>query len=418
MLAVLALVLGVGLWPAAAASGLDDDDGRTSSDADDSRDDDESDDDSDDRVSDDDSDDDADDDRAEDADDDEDGDDGHQRRRRHRNRNGGGDGDGDPIQGPVSGGNPAGGGGPAVSNATVTITDDAFTPATINLAVGGAVTWSNVSREHTVTAKNDSFDSGVIDAGQKFSHTFGSAGTFDYLCLIHTDMTGTVVVGGGGGTSAPAGRSVSGSSSGTSTPGSSASTGAASASGSAESSGLPALGTASIPSPLTAAAPAPTTADVEVVDYEFAPTNVTVAPGGTVRWTLTGKAPHTVTADGFDSGSLTSGDTYEQTFNDVGTVDYRCEFHPEMTGTVTVAESAVGAGGDGDQGVGAPADDGGGGVSNGDDAQATAATTPGGLADTGFGGVPALLGALAIILAGWAALVTGQRRKPGSRRPV
>jgi hypothetical protein len=51
----------------------------------------------------------------------------------------------------------------------------------------------------------------VIEEGGTFSHRFAAAGVFDYLCELHDDMTGTVVVrdpasgGGGGGTGGGAG---------------------------------------------------------------------------------------------------------------------------------------------------------------------------------------------------------------------
>jgi predicted secreted protein with PEFG-CTERM motif len=38
------------------------------------------------------------------------------------------------------------------------------------------------------------FDSSLVMAGASFSHTFDSAGTFDYFCMVHPWMTGTVIV--------------------------------------------------------------------------------------------------------------------------------------------------------------------------------------------------------------------------------
>jgi plastocyanin len=404
-LAALVLVFGFGLLPA-AASGSDDDNsgsgsvssGSDDDDDDDDRDDEDFDDDDDDRND----EDFDDDDRDDDDDDDEDG--HHQRRHRRRHR--GGD-----ETGTTAGGS-TGGSAPAPSDTgVVRVLDDAFSPGIINVTVGGSVTWNNVSREHTVTAADDSFDSGVIDAGQDFSHTFDAAGTFDYLCMIHTDMTGRVVVGGGG-DGATGGSSAGASSSGASAAGRArSSTGAPSSGG---SSGLPALGDASVKAPVTAAA-ATTTAEVDVSEFAFEPADVTITPGSTVRWTLVGDAPHTVTSEGFDSGMLQPGDSYEQTFNDVGTTDYICEFHPDMQGTVTVADAAA-----------PPADTGSGSDAAGDGGEDPAGdtgaaddtgveTTSSGLANTGAGGLPALLGALAIILAGWAALVTGKRRASRAR---
>ena len=424
LIALAALLLVLGMSPVAAgASGGDEDNSGSGSvssgsdDDDDDSDDDSDDDDSDDDDSDDDSDSDSDDDDSDEVDDDDSDDDGghHQRRRRHRNR--GGDDD-SPSTGAGGTGTQPPPTGPAPNSATVQIADRSFDPSTIRVAVGGTVTWDNVSREHTVTADDSSFDSGVIDQGQSFSKKFSSPGSIDYRCLIHPEMTGQVVVGDGPATTSSSGASSSSSQRSAGSP-STPSVAAAGAT-SAGSSGQPALG--AVRPPLTAAAA--TTADVDVRDFEFSPPDVTIAPGGTVRWTLSGTAPHTVTSDSFDSGMLKAGDTYEQTFNDVGTIEYRCEFHSEMLGTITVAESAA-----------PPADAGGGGGAadpgGGDDAGAAAADdaspvadvsandgATGLLAQTGFGGVPALLIALGVILLGWAAVVTGRRRGRRIRRPV
>jgi len=47
---------------------------------------------------------------------------------------------------------------------------------------------------HTVTADDNSFDSGNIGAGGSYSRTFSVAGTFNYHCTIHAGMNGKVVV--------------------------------------------------------------------------------------------------------------------------------------------------------------------------------------------------------------------------------
>ncbi len=81
------------------------------------------------------------------------------------------------------------------ANASVSITDFQFTPASVTVSVGDTVSWSNDSpTPHTVTSNSGAFDSGIKNAGQGFSFTFTSAGTFAYSCTIHPQMTGTVVV--------------------------------------------------------------------------------------------------------------------------------------------------------------------------------------------------------------------------------
>jgi hypothetical protein len=85
---------------------------------------------------------------------------------------------------------PAGGGGDAVS-----IEGFAFDPETLSVAPGTEVTWTNADPEaHTVTARDDSFDSGPIDPGKGFAVTLDASGTVTYFCAIHPTMEGTVKV--------------------------------------------------------------------------------------------------------------------------------------------------------------------------------------------------------------------------------
>jgi hypothetical protein len=68
--------------------------------------------------------------------------------------------------------------------------------------VGDTVTWSNQSGIHTVTQCTDStftscgsgFDSGTLNQGEAFSHSFPVAGTSYYRCEFHpTEMRGRIV---------------------------------------------------------------------------------------------------------------------------------------------------------------------------------------------------------------------------------
>ena len=83
----------------------------------------------------------------------------------------------------------------------------AFSPATVTIAAGGSVTFRNDDdRAHTVTAKDGAFNSGTIAEGGSWKRTFKQAGTFSYLCAIHPEMTGKVVVKGSGGSARCSGR--------------------------------------------------------------------------------------------------------------------------------------------------------------------------------------------------------------------
>ena len=84
---------------------------------------------------------------------------------------------------------------PAGGATDVAIQDFAFTPAATTAAAGGKVTWTNNdTTAHTVTFDDGSADSGNLDPGSTFDHTFATAGTFAYHCTIHSQMKGTVTV--------------------------------------------------------------------------------------------------------------------------------------------------------------------------------------------------------------------------------
>lgn len=70
--------------------------------------------------------------------------------------------------------------------------------------------------------------------------------------------------------------------------------------------------------------------EVDIKDFAYVPEIITVPAGTTVVWTNRDSTPHTVTADSFDSGSLSQGQTFSYTFNQAGTFEYRCTIHPSM----------------------------------------------------------------------------------------
>ena len=80
----------------------------------------------------------------------------------------------------------------------VVIKNFAFVPQTITVKTGTTVTWVNEdSVVHTVAPDHNAFPASPdLNNGDKYSHTFTSAGTFSYLCGVHNYMTGTVVVTG------------------------------------------------------------------------------------------------------------------------------------------------------------------------------------------------------------------------------
>ena len=101
----------------------------------------------------------------------------------------------------------------AAGSQAVPIKDFAFKPATVTVNVGDTVTWTNEdSAAHTATASDGSFDTGNLSKGASGSHKFSQAGSFAYICSIHPNMKGTVVVKAASNGSADAGSSGAGSS--------------------------------------------------------------------------------------------------------------------------------------------------------------------------------------------------------------
>ena len=83
------------------------------------------------------------------------------------------------------------------STSAATISGYAFSPASITVAKGTKVTWTNKdSVGHTVTEDDSQTGpaSSTLNQGQSYSYTFNTAGTFHYHCTIHPYMTGTVTV--------------------------------------------------------------------------------------------------------------------------------------------------------------------------------------------------------------------------------
>ena len=193
--------------------------------------------------------------------------------------------------------------------------DSCHSPSRVQVGAGDEVLWSNKdSAAHTITSGNPAdgpdgaFDSGLIMAGDSFSHTFSQQGTFDYFCKLHPWASGQVVVGPGG-TQPP-----------------------------------------EPPRPQP-----PTTAEVTIVQGSsttgceatnscHSPYRVDIGAEGDVNWSNKDSAAHTITsgnpADGpdgaFDSGLIMAGDSFSHTFSQQGTFDYFCKLHPWASGQVVV----------------------------------------------------------------------------------
>ncbi len=87
------------------------------------------------------------------------------------------------------------------------------------------------------------------------------------------------------------------------------------------------------------------TSSVEIKDFAYSPSNITVKKGTTVTWTNKDSVAHTVTSDDndkntdkLDSKLLQKGESFKATFNTTGTYRYHCAPHPNMTASVTVTD--------------------------------------------------------------------------------
>jgi plastocyanin len=88
----------------------------------------------------------------------------------------------------------------------VTISDFAFSPATLTITSGDTVTWTNDDPiVHTATSATRAFDSGDLAEGDSYSVTFTTPGTYDYVCTPHPTMTGQIVVQAAATAPSPAG---------------------------------------------------------------------------------------------------------------------------------------------------------------------------------------------------------------------
>lgn len=80
------------------------------------------------------------------------------------------------------------------------------------------------------------------------------------------------------------------------------------------------------------------TYSVEIKDFAFAPTTITVPVGSQITWVNKDEEPHTVvsTSDAFRSRALDTAEQFSFTFAKPGTYKYFCSVHPKMVATVIV----------------------------------------------------------------------------------
>ena len=74
-------------------------------------------------------------------------------------------------------------------------------PSAVQIDAGGTVAWTNQdTSSHTVTSGSPAtgptgiFDSSLIISGETFEYTFEELGEYEYFCLVHPWVVGTVQV--------------------------------------------------------------------------------------------------------------------------------------------------------------------------------------------------------------------------------
>lgn len=91
------------------------------------------------------------------------------------------------------------------------------------------------------------------------------------------------------------------------------------------------------------AQPAPRTIQVDIHGFQFVPARVDAHVGDTIEWTNRDFAPHTASdaGDKWTTAPLNNGAIGRMVVKTPGTFVYRCNFHPQMKGTIVVTGNIV-----------------------------------------------------------------------------
>lgn len=217
-----------------------------------------------------------------------------------------------------------------------------YDPDPLTVSKGDGVQWTNNDNvPHTVTSRDpELFDSSTINAGSAWLLNTAelNTGEYEYYCIFHAWMVGTLNVVEGGATPAEG-------SGNTTTPENATSSGNLSNQSEAgnETSGTPSAGTGGTVNTVSIVVGASVPSNGEFYNPESVETTV----GSMVRWNNNDSVPHTVTSglvennspkpdNKFDSGIMMNGDSFPFVFDAAGEYPYYCMLHPFMTGKVTV----------------------------------------------------------------------------------
>ncbi|HYM16498.1 MAG TPA: cupredoxin family copper-binding protein [Dehalococcoidia bacterium] len=77
----------------------------------------------------------------------------------------------------------------------VEIRNFAFAPGNLQVPVGAKVTWTNYDdAPHSATAKDGSWDTGILNKGESKTLTFDKPGDYTYYCVVHPSMVARITV--------------------------------------------------------------------------------------------------------------------------------------------------------------------------------------------------------------------------------
>ena len=83
----------------------------------------------------------------------------------------------------------------AIQQPEVRALSASYEPATLTVPAGTAVRFVNVDNDiHTFSQRGGGFESGLLFRGDTWTYVFNNPGVYEYFCLPHPWMAGTIVV--------------------------------------------------------------------------------------------------------------------------------------------------------------------------------------------------------------------------------
>ena len=83
----------------------------------------------------------------------------------------------------------------AAQTTDVQVIKDGYVPGTLTVRAGTEIRFRNTDTDiHTATSKTGAFDSNLLFPGDSYAVTLNAPGTYEYFCLPHPWLNGTIVV--------------------------------------------------------------------------------------------------------------------------------------------------------------------------------------------------------------------------------